>query len=183
MQVAPNQIELHDFSQYRFFFFFFFFVFFFFADKVCRPLVSLLLWAINRNVTRLSKRWDLTYGIKESLDQQLLQTELNLLRAPPQQGGLFSIREGQGDDLKCPRLYTSESVWALEETHLLGVWIYCSLDCYSLPTNNWGEHMVSRIIKSWPRFWAYIWERDACYPGRNCSVTRTLTGTIQNSHT
>lgn len=38
------------------------------------PLVRLLLGAINRNVSWLSKWWDLTYGIKASLDQFPLQS-------------------------------------------------------------------------------------------------------------
>lgn len=42
---------------------------------VRRPLALLLLGAADGNVSRLSKWWDLTYGIKASLDMHLLQME------------------------------------------------------------------------------------------------------------
>lgn len=58
------------------------------------PLVMLLLGAVNGNVRRLSKWWDLTYGIKASLDLHLLQMESALSRwgsAP--RGGLLRDRQ------------------------------------------------------------------------------------------
>lgn len=54
-----------------------------------RPLVMLLLGAINGNVSRLSKWWDLTYGIKASLDPHLLQMEAALSQGVQHQGEAY----------------------------------------------------------------------------------------------
>lgn len=54
-----------------------------------RPLVMLLLGAINGNVSRLSKWWDLTYGIKASLDLHLLQMESALSQGVQHQGEAY----------------------------------------------------------------------------------------------
>lgn len=54
-----------------------------------RPLVMLLLGAINGNVSRLSKWWDLAYGIKASLDPHLLQMESALSQGVQHQGEAY----------------------------------------------------------------------------------------------
>ena len=56
-----------------------------------RPLAMLLLGAINGNVSRLSKWWDLTYGIKASLDLHLVQMESALSQGAQHRGEAYWV--------------------------------------------------------------------------------------------
>lgn len=71
------------------------------------PLVMPLLGAINWNVSRLSKWWDLTYGIRASLDLHLLQMESALSQGGSAPGRLI---EGQGR-IRWPVFHTPLFVW------------------------------------------------------------------------